>query len=459
MLSSSTTFKALLSSLLLAQAVAAGTYSSRFAPANATLDRRDSGFLSVGYFTNWNIATYPVSSIPVSTVSHVIYAFAGADNSTGSIVLSDEATDTGSAASGSALAGALGELFALKQQNRGLKTLLSVGGWTYSQNGDFSFVSDSTKRAKFVSDATAAIENYGLDGIDIDYEALTSDQTSDWASFLTELRAGLDSYAKSKGESSSPYLLTAAVGVSPNSLYDVSTMDKALDYWNMMDYDMSGSWSTETLPQSNLMSTSSDSSSIDTGISAWTSAGVAAKKLVMGIPLYGHSFVGTTGMYSTFTGMGSDDGTAYTNLPLAGAQVTEDATNGISYSYDSSKQELMTYDTPAVVDAKAKYVASKGLGGTMYWALNMDQTGSNSLISTAASGLGSLDSTQNHLSFPNSIFTNVASAAGTTTTAPPSGGGEGGDSTTSTEASTTSSSTSSSSTSSSTSCAAKRRRA
>ena len=38
-----------------------------------------------------------------------------------------------------------------------------------------------------------------------------------------------------------------------------------------------------------------------------------------------------------------------------------------SYSYDSAKQELISYDTPHIVQLKAQYVMNKGLAGSMFW--------------------------------------------------------------------------------------------
>lgn len=42
-----------------------------------------------------------------------------------------------------------------------------------------------------------------------------------------------------------------------------------------------------------------------------------------------------------------------------------------SYSYDSSKRELVSYDTPQIATAKAQYVLSKGLGGQMFWEVSL----------------------------------------------------------------------------------------
>lgn len=96
----------------------------------------------------------------------------------------------------------------MTSHHRNLKVSLSVGGWTYSQAGHFNFVTDATKRATFVSSALKLIEDYGFDGIDLDFEYPSNTALGQgFADLLTSLRSGLDSYASSKGDSV-PYLLT-----------------------------------------------------------------------------------------------------------------------------------------------------------------------------------------------------------------------------------------------------------
>lgn len=96
-------------------------------------------------------------------------------------------------------------------RHRSLKVLLSVGGYTYSQDGHFSFVTDASLRSTFVSSAVSYIENFGLDGIDIDFEyPNTPALAQGFADLLTELRTAFDQLASNKGDSV-PYQLTVRV--------------------------------------------------------------------------------------------------------------------------------------------------------------------------------------------------------------------------------------------------------
>jgi hypothetical protein len=63
------------------------------------------------------------------------------------------------------LQGNFKQLYLLKQKNRSLKVLLSIGGWTYSQAGHFNFITNSAARATFISSAIALLEDNGLDGM------------------------------------------------------------------------------------------------------------------------------------------------------------------------------------------------------------------------------------------------------------------------------------------------------
>lgn len=56
---------------------------------------------------------------------------------------------------------------------------------------------------------------------------------------------------------------------------------------------------------------------------------------------------------------------------MAGAQVFENTTDISSYSYDATKQELVSYDTPDIVKLKVQYLLSKGMAGSMFWEVRI----------------------------------------------------------------------------------------
>ncbi|KDR70278.1 hypothetical protein GALMADRAFT_894859 [Galerina marginata CBS 339.88] len=404
-------------------------------PKTNVIHRRATGKASIAYFTNWGIygANFQPTDIVPSPLTHILYSFADTDASTGAISLTDSyadeqkhfPTDSWNDV-GNNLYGCLKQLYLLKLKQRNLKVLLSIGGWTYSQAGHFNFVTSAASRATFVSSAVQLVEDYGFDGIDIDFEyPATTDQGQGFADLVTALRTAFDSLAAKKGDSTS-YLITAAVAAGPaNYAYlKVPQMNSALTFWNLMAYDYAGSWLTFSDNQANLYGGARTGFNTDSAVKFYLASGASANKIVMGMPLYGRAFENTAGLGQPYSGIGPGTIEAgvysYKALPMAGAQVFENMTDVSSYSYDASKKELVSYDTPNIVKTKVQYINSKGLAGSMFWELSTDKVGTDSLVGTSANGLGSLDQTQNHINFPNSKWDNIRNNMGQGGTSTPS---------------------------------------
>ncbi|CAE6511345.1 unnamed protein product, partial [Rhizoctonia solani] len=274
------------------------------------------------------------------------------------------------------------------------------------------FAINATSRATFVKSAIQLLEDNGLDGIDIDWEYPTAGEAEGFVELVKETRAGLDAYARSKGDKV-PYQLSAAVPAGAQNYQNlkVKEMDKYLTYWNLMAYDYSGSWSTVSDYQANVYGGELSGVSTSASTEWYLKAGASKEKFVIGMPIYGRGFENTDGLHKPFNGTGPGTWEAgvydYKALPFANATVYNDLKNIASYSYDPVKKELITYDTPTITAAKSKWLTGQGLAGAMFWELSADMNGTDSLVQTAAKTMAVLDNTENHLYYPRSQFDNV----------------------------------------------------
>ncbi|KAK7747264.1 Chitinase 4 [Cytospora paraplurivora] len=389
---------------------------------------RSSSYQNAVYFANWVIygRDYQPQQLPASELTIVLYAFANLQ-STGEVYSSDSYSDLQKHYStdswndvGNNAYGCVKQLYLLKKANRQMKVLLSIGGWTYSTNFAAA-ASTAETRAKFASTAVTLVKDWGFDGIDIDWEYPSdATQAANFVSLLSTVRQDLDSYAAVYAPGYH-FLLTVASPAGPQNynVMNLSGMATYLDYFNLMAYDYAGSWDSTSGHQANLHYESSNPNatkySTDKALTDYVAAGVPASKINLGMPIYGRAFEQTAGIGLPYSGVGSgswENGVwDYKVLPKSGATVINDSVAGATYSYDSSTQELMTYDTADMVATKVTYLKGKGLAGSMFWEASADRNDSQSLMLTSFNSLGgsaAQDSTQNLLSYPNSTYANIA---------------------------------------------------
>lgn len=156
-----------------------------------------------------------------SPIRHILYAFADVRPDSGVVHITDAWADKDIHypgdkwdEPGNNLYGNFKALFKLKQQNRHLKTLLSIGGWTYSPHFHPIVVSE-LHRKNFVITAVQLMESLGLDGLDIDYEYPSNAyQARGYVTLLKELREALDLRAKTLGIDYK-FLLTVSTHFDP----------------------------------------------------------------------------------------------------------------------------------------------------------------------------------------------------------------------------------------------------
>jgi chitinase len=149
---------------------------------------------------------------------HILYAFANVKPDTGEVYLSDlwadqdiHYPDDSWTESGTNLYGNFKALYKLKKENRHLKVLLSIGGWTFSPNFH-PVVVNAKLRKRFVETSVKILEDYGLDGLDVDYEYPQNDeQAKGYVALLREMRHALDRHGERKRHECK-FLLTVSFG-------------------------------------------------------------------------------------------------------------------------------------------------------------------------------------------------------------------------------------------------------
>lgn len=374
----------------------------------------------IGYFAAWAVygRDYHVTDIPAQLLTHINYAFANISEE-GRCVLGDPYADTDKAYPGDtwdpgAKRGSFHQLQILKQSNPHLKTLISVGGWTWS--GRFSDVAlTPASRATFASSCVEFIVEHGFDGIDIDWEypgggglpsnAVRPEDEQNYTLLLQELRAQLDARGASDGRS---YLLTIAAPAAPATYEHIqmNAIQQYVDWMNLMTYDFHGSWSTTTNFNAPLAPSSSDPSTdpivrtqlnVQAAVQAYRSAGVVASKLVVGVPFYGRGWSGVTpqndGLYQPFSGLpqGTWEAGVFDYHDLAANYVPNYARHWHAESkapwlFDPSTGVMISYEDAESLGHKTAFINSEGLGGIMFWELSGD-TSDSALLHAVVDGL------------------------------------------------------------------------
>ncbi|MCY1057831.1 glycoside hydrolase family 18 protein [Nannocystis sp. SCPEA4] len=361
----------------------------------------------VAYFTAWAVydRDYHVDDIPADKLTHVNYAFANL-TADGKCVLGDSYADIekvyGDEAPNAPFKGSFHQLQQLKQQHGDLRTLISVGGYTWSTNFAPNAATEQG-RASIASSCVQFMRDYGFDGVDIDWEFPASPQEGqDYSALLAALRAELDAAGTEDG---AEYLLTIAAPAGQANLanLDLPGIAASVDWINLMAYDFAGPWMATTTFNAALHSPADDPDpnnaglSDDAAVTTILDAGVPPGKLVLGVPFYGRSFAGAgagdNGLFSSFSDAGPgtwepgivdyhDIAANYT--PTLTRHWHDEAR--VPWLYDAGNDLFITYDDPESMQHKMDYIAAKGLGGAMFWELAGD-TQDSALLTVLADAL------------------------------------------------------------------------
>ncbi|KAJ3368644.1 hypothetical protein AMAG_15291 [Allomyces macrogynus ATCC 38327] len=347
------------------------------------------------YYPSWSTydRAYPPNEIPVEKLTHLYYAFANIVN--GVLAPGDQWADMDKPyeLNGATFRGAF-EVFnrrdsPLRQRNPHLKTILSIGGWTFSK--EFSLVARTPQsRQTFTQSVCEWMTKYNFDGIDLDWEfpgsgglptnARDPADPQNFTLLLEALRQGLDQLAQQQGRDK--YLLTVATAYaeSLHRFLDMPGLARTCDFVNIMTYECVGSWSTAT-------GHAAPMSCILNAVRAYTMRGVPRHKIIPGIPMSGRAFAGVgSPNVGAPVGAGMADGSwakgivdwndlcaKYTQAQ--GYQRIMDPAAGTPILYNPQTQIWISYEDQESVTLKCQAIKELGLGGVFGWDISQDRRG------------------------------------------------------------------------------------
>lgn len=238
------------------------------------------------------------------------------------------------------------------------------------QGGSFSALCKSEDNMqKFAEDCLKFLQDYNLDGIDLDWEfpglswsgaaADVSCDTENYVKLVKKLREVLGNkytisycgYCMDKYPSNGGYIFN-----------DIAAMDPYVDYVNVMTYDLD-----EAPYHQSALSDSRAYSDCTRALNAYLKAGVSPKKIVLGIPFYGRHSFSTSPTSISYKDILNLDPKKYRRNKW-------DSRANCPYVETMQGVFYMGYDNPKSIAIKGDWSRQKGLLGLMYWSYDEDDS-------------------------------------------------------------------------------------
>ncbi|KAI2696119.1 CAZyme family GH18 [Penicillium roqueforti] len=346
----------------------------------------------IGYYEAWMARKSchkikPVN-LPLDALTHVNFAFASIDPSTYQVVAMDSATPTS----------LFSDVTNLKSVKEDIKVYVSIGGWTFSDNGTdtqpvFGDIAASTSnRKKFANNVVHFMRQYGFDGVDLDWEypgagdrGGKARDTENYVLLLKTLKEVFD-------DSGNKYGLTFTAPSSYWYLrwFDLPKMVKYADWINIMTYDLHGVWDASN-PIGSILQGHTNLTEIKSALDLFWRVEVPPSKVVLGLGFYGRAFTlqdkecskpgcafkgasgpgscsDTAGMLAYYEIASILQGTSKKRATISPVHDKEAAVN--YFTFDDN--QWVSYDDKTTFKQKVSWADEVGLGGAMIWASDLD---------------------------------------------------------------------------------------
>jgi chitinase len=302
------------------------------------------------------------------------------------------------------------EVAKLKEKYPHLRVNVSLGG--YGADGFSDMANDPQLRAALVANVCKWLEDYNLDGVDIDWEYPVGpewgqeiksrpEDKKNYITLLQDLRNALDELGAKTGKRYGLSTAVPASGWFPKA-NDVKAAAKIVDALKLMSYYYYGGWSSTTGHHTNVSNNPRDPAwggwSTKQALNEYLKAGIAPEKIMLGIGFYGHAWEGvkagsrgdSPGLFQPYESVPNsppyDQGTIswveIEKLLQPGSGYTRYWDNVAQAPYLYNGDMWITYTDQEQIKLLTDFVKEKKLGGVFVWEYAHDMN--TSLMSVLA---------------------------------------------------------------------------
>ncbi len=308
------------------------------------------------------------SDLPdVTLLTHINYAHGRFKNpSTG---------DGGIVISGTSL---MKQVIALKSVNPKLKVMLMIGGWGIKADGFSMMARDADKRTEFCKSVKSLLDEYGLDGVDIDWEYPTYSAEGTGASAAD--KGNFNLVLKELRETLGTSKIISFASSSSAKYVDWPIAIQYIDYVNVMTYDMGAAPNGHNSPL--YRSAKFNHRSCDESIELHLAAGIPLNRMNLGVPFYGKAEKNPSEAnkvynyevnYNEMYDILHNNWYKKRSLDVTGKNNRAwDDVAKVPFLTDNMGRNLLSYDDPESVTCKGQYVVEKKLLGAMFWEYRHD---------------------------------------------------------------------------------------
>ncbi|MGL4797963.1 MAG: glycoside hydrolase family 18 protein [Cellulosilyticaceae bacterium] len=261
----------------------------------------------------------------------------------------------------------LQDLADLRYANPNLDVIMAIGGWGNDGFSDAALTPKS--RYDFAREVKKWVDEYDLDGVDIDWEYPGSSASG--IKSRPEDRENFTLLLQALREVLGPDAWISVAGIGDNAYIknvDIAGIAPIIDYFNVMSYDFTAgaTGAQGAKHQSNLYNSDLALNNISTDlyIQNLIEAGMPPEKILMGIGFYGRNGAKVT---KTF------DEIRKSYINKGGYKVKWDNVAKAPYIVDKYGNFFLSFDNALSIYFKGQYIDQNCLAGMFGWQAGMDQ--------------------------------------------------------------------------------------